>query len=117
MFFVELDDADVTLADIKRIAQHIADDYEHLVGQLTEAELEDLSFILKPTLEADHNEFEIRQRWKKFFDEFVLKNDEGMPMKFFYGEDGHLYFGDKDGMAMANKLSHGGDYPQKVFRG
>ncbi len=115
MFFVEVDEGKLTLDDIKRIAQHIADDYEHLVNQLTEEDLVDLSFILKPTLRADHNEDEIRKRWQKFVNEFVLHNEHGKPMKFFHGADGHLYFGDKEGMEMAKNLSHNSAYPNKRY--
>lgn len=115
MFFVELDDDGISLADIKRIAHHIVEDHKNLINQLDQKELDDLSFMLKPTLEADHNADEIYAHWEKFVDEFVVNDEYGNPMKFFTGDDGHLYFGDKAGMAMSKKLNKNPDYPTKTY--
>ncbi len=113
MFFVELDDDGISIADIKRIAQYIVDDYKHLSDQLTEHDKELLSFILKPTLEADHNEDEIRKYWNQFVNEFTLTNKHGEPMTFFYSDSRHLYFGDQKGLEMMQSLSDNPDYPHK----
>ncbi len=113
MFFVELDDDGISIADIKRIAQHIVDDYEDLIKRLTGRDKELLSFILKPTLEADHNEEEIRKYWNQFISEFTLMNEHGEPMTFFYSENKHLYFGDQKGIEMVESLSDNPDYPHK----
>ncbi len=115
MFFVELDDDGISIADIKRIAKHIATDYKRVIKQLTTHDAELLSFILKPTLEKDHAEDEIRKHWNQFIREFSLTNEEGNKMRFFYGEDRHLYFGDKEGIETAKNLSHNADYPQNPY--
>lgn len=115
MFFVELDDDGITLADIKRIAQHIADDYEHLVKQLTQDDLDDLSFILKPTLRADHNEVEIRKRWNDLVKDFKIINEHGKTLKFFVDDNNKLYFGDKEGMSFAKAFELNTDYPKNNF--
>lgn len=116
MFFVEIDDDGLTVDDIKRIANHLIDDHNDLLQQLSQKQLDDLSLITKPTLESDYSEVEIKKHWDEFIKDFVVKDVHGNSMRFYKGSDGCFYFGDERGMEMALNLSKNSPYPNKNYR-
>lgn len=96
MFF-RVDEGDVTLSDIKRIAKHLLDN-KYVFSQLTPEQYQELAYIITPTLASDQNEPAICEHWQHLFATFSITNSKGKPLKFYQNDEtGHIYFGDEAG--------------------
>ena len=105
MMFFELDEGNVTLDDMKRIVNGLLS-HKSILKQLTPEQYNDLAYIITPTLAADQNEDNIRQRWQHLITTFCIKGDKAQPMRFYQDEkNGRLYFGDDEGIKEAQAFS------------
>lgn len=82
MFFIELDEGNETLADIRRICQHLVE-HRELLRLMTQQQLDDLSVILAPTLHRDQDEAQKRQYWQDLLKNFVVYDDHNQPIRFY----------------------------------
>lgn len=104
MLIIELNEGPETLADIERICAHLSE-HKQLVAMMTAEQRQDIAYVLKPTLAADHNETEKRAHWQKLLGEFVVKDQHGDELMFY--RDPHtqrLYFGNQQGFDTIESL-------------
>ncbi|MFW2177278.1 MULTISPECIES: hypothetical protein [unclassified Moraxella] len=106
MIFLELDDGDVTLVDIKRIAKNLVDN-KYVLKHMTPEQYEEVAYILTPTLASDQNEDNIRKRWEHILATFSMADSKGNMMRFYQDpQHGRIYFGDEEGWKEAQNFIH-----------
>lgn len=116
MMFFKLDEGDVTLSDIKRIAQGLIDN-KWVFKHLTPEQYADLAYILTPTMAADRNEANIRERWAHVLTNFTINDAQGRPMRFYLDDKiGRIYFGDAEGWKEAQAFVHNELNPDNLKR-
>ena len=103
MLFIELDEGDDTLDDIKRICRHIAE-HRELIYLMSDSQADDLSVILAPTLHADQDEDSKRAHWQRLLAEFEMKDAKGEPIRFYREPTTkRLYFANQKGIEVIAK--------------
>lgn len=116
MLIIRLTETKETLKDIETICRHIVE-HNTLIPLMTIDNSHDLSYILKPTLNADHNEAEKRAHWQKLLNEFVLKDKKGNELRFIRDEDTQgLYFGDEEEFNTIEDINHHNALIQNIFK-
>ncbi|WP_313422290.1 hypothetical protein [Moraxella sp. CTOTU49803] len=106
MMFFEMDEGEVSLADIKRIAKHLLDK-KYVLSHITPEQYQALAYIITPTLAPDHNEAAIRECWQHLFDSFSIKDSKDNVLKFYQDKQtGRIYFGDEAGWKEAQIFEH-----------
>lgn len=106
MLIIKLTDRRETLDDIEKICLYLTT-HKELLPLITTEEGKDISYILKPTFKADHNESEKKAHWKKVFNEFTLTDNKGDEMRFYREEKTDaLYFGTKKGFETLESINN-----------
>lgn len=112
MIIIRLTENQETLDDIERVCRHLAD----LIPLMTIDDTHDISYILRPTLSADHNEAEKKSHWQKLLNEFVLMDKKGNELRFFRDEETQgLYFGDEKGFYEIGNINHHNAIAEKLI--
>jgi hypothetical protein len=97
MMFLELHEGTIGLDDMKRIVHKLLEN-KAVFRQLSPELYNDLAYIITPTLASDHNEANIRAKFREVVQNFVIQGDSGQPMRFYRDEQfNRLYFGDEAG--------------------
>ncbi len=97
MLIIKLTETKETLDDIERICRHL-NEHQELAALMTTEENQDISYILKPTFNINHNEEQKRAHWQKLLNEFTIRDKKGNELRFFRDQPtGALYFGNKQG--------------------
>lgn len=106
MLIIRLTETKETLQDIETICRHLVE-HNALTPLMTVDNSLDISYILKPTLKADHCEAEKMAHWQKLLNEFVLKDKRGHELLFIRDENTQgLYFGNKEGFNAIEDINH-----------
>lgn len=104
MFFVELDEGDVTLDDIQRICRHIVE-HKELIPLMTQQQADDLSYILAPSMASDRDETAKCEHWRQLLREFEVRGMQGQPIRFYREpRTQRLYLADAAGVAGITEL-------------
>ena len=106
MLIIKLTDRRETLDDIEKICLYLTT-HKELLPLITTEEGKDISYILKPTFKADHNESEKKAHWEKVFNEFTLTDNKGDQMRFYREKQTDaLYFGTKKGFETLESINN-----------
>jgi len=106
MLIIKLTDRRETLDDIERICLYLTT-HKELLPLITTEEGKGISYILKPTFKADHNESEKKAHWEKVFNEFTLTDNKGDEMRFYREKQTDaLYFGTKKGFETLESINN-----------
>ena len=106
MLIIKLTDRRETLDDIEKICLYLTA-HKELLPLITTEEGKDISYILKPTFKADHNESEKKAHWEKVFNEFTLTDNKGDQMRFYREKQTDaLYFGTKKGFETLESINN-----------
>ena len=106
MLIIKLTDNKETLDDIETICRHITE-HQDLMQLLPADENNDISYILRPTFRADHDEDQKRAHWEKLLNEFTLTDHNGTELRFYREEQtGALYFGSKQGFELLTSMNN-----------
>ena len=106
MLIIKLTDSRENLDDIEKICLYLTT-HKELLPLITTEEGKDISYILKPTFKADHNESEKKAHWEKVFHEFTLTDNKGDQMRFYREKQTDaLYFGTKKGFETLESINN-----------
>ena len=82
-------------------------EHKELLALMTNEEVNDISYILRPTFQADQNQNKKEEHWQKLFDEFTLTDDKGDEMHFYREElTEALYFGNEKGFETLKSINN-----------
>ena len=105
MLIIKLTETKETLDDIERICRHLSE-HKDLVKLMTPEESRDISYILRPTFNANHNEDQKRAHWQKLLNEFTVTDKKGNELRFFRDQTTEaLYFGNQQGFDTLESMS------------
>lgn len=106
MLIIKLTDSKETLDDIETICRHITE-HKDLINLLPADEDSDISYILKPTFKADHDERQKRAHWHKLLNEFTITDHNGAELRFYREKRTEaLYFGSKEGFELLTSMNN-----------
>ncbi|WP_245905623.1 hypothetical protein [Psychrobacter fozii] len=106
MLIIKLTDSRETLDDIEKVCLYLTT-HKELLPLINTEECHDISYILKPTFRADHNESEKKAHWEKVFNEFTLADNNGDEMRFYREKQTDaLYFGTKKGFETLESINN-----------
>lgn len=115
MLIIKLTDRKETLDDIEKICLYLTTHKELLPLITTEAG-KDISYILKPTFKADHNEAEKKSHWEKVFNDFTLTDNKGDELRFYREKQTDaLYFGTKKGFETLTSINNDEPAIKSIF--
>lgn len=106
MLIIKLTETRETLDDIEKICLYFIE-HKELLALMTNEEVNDISYILRPTFQADQNQNKKEEHWQKLFDEFTLTDDKGDEMHFYREElTEALYFGNEKGFETLKSINN-----------
>ncbi|MGO1757588.1 MAG: hypothetical protein ACTHYX_07900 [Psychrobacter sp.] len=115
MLIIKLTETRETLDDIEKICLYLTE-HKELLALMTTEEVDDISYILRPTFKADHNQNKKEEHWQKLFDEFTLTDDKGDEMHFYREEVTEaLYFGNEKGFETLKSIDNDGPTLKNTF--